>query len=89
MVRRVPLLRLFGGGDVIREPSTRRLYRSREHRLFAGVAGGIADYLGVDPTVVRALWVIGGLLMAPMTAPVALLVYLVLAAALPEEPREE
>ena len=32
---------------------TRRLYRSRTNRMIFGVAGGIAEYLDVDPTLVR------------------------------------
>lgn len=64
----------------------RRLYRSRRNRMLFGVAGGIGEYLGVDPTVVRVLWVIGGVLMLPMTGPVALLLYLILALIIPEEP---
>ncbi len=36
----------------------RRLYRSRSDRMVAGVAGGMADYLGIDPTIVRILWVL-------------------------------
>ena len=36
---------------------TRRLTRSRNGKI-AGVCEGIADYLGVDPTFVRLLWVI-------------------------------
>ena len=36
---------------------TRRLVRSRTGKI-AGVCEGIADYVGVDPTFVRLLWVI-------------------------------
>lgn len=36
----------------------RRLYRSRNQRMLAGVCGGIAEYLNVDPTLIRLLWVI-------------------------------
>lgn len=57
--------------------------------MLAGVAGGIADYLGIDPTIVRVLWVVGGLLMPMMTAPFALLLYLVLALVIPPEPPRE
>ena len=32
---------------------TKRLYRSRHDRMVAGVAGGVAAYLGVDPLFVR------------------------------------
>jgi phage shock protein C len=36
----------------------KRLHRSREDRMLAGVAGGMAEYLGIDPTIVRLLWVL-------------------------------
>jgi phage shock protein C len=59
----------------------RRLYRSRTDRQLAGVAGGIADYLDIDPTVIRVLWVIsiffGG---------IGLLLYIILAFVMPLEP---
>jgi phage shock protein PspC (stress-responsive transcriptional regulator) len=32
---------------------TKRLYRSRTNRMLCGVAGGIAEYFDVDPTIVR------------------------------------
>ncbi len=36
----------------------RRLSRSRTDRVVAGVAGGMAEYLDIDPTIVRILWVL-------------------------------
>jgi phage shock protein PspC (stress-responsive transcriptional regulator) len=56
--------------------------------MFLGVAGGIADYFGIDPTLVRIVWVIAALVMAPMTAPGALVLYLILGLIVPESPRE-
>ncbi len=35
-----------------------RLRRSRRHRIIAGVAGGIAEWLGVPVALVRLLWLI-------------------------------
>jgi phage shock protein PspC (stress-responsive transcriptional regulator) len=35
-----------------------RLYRSRRNRMIAGVCGGIGEYLKVDPTFIRLLWVL-------------------------------
>ena len=35
-----------------------RLYRSRDDRIIAGVAGGVAERLGIDPSLVRILWVL-------------------------------
>lgn len=34
------------------------LVRSRSHVMIAGVCGGIAEWLGWDPTLVRAVYVI-------------------------------
>jgi phage shock protein C len=47
----------------------RHLYRSRDH-MIAGVAGGLGDYIGVDPSIVRTAWVVlailtGGILVVP------------------------
>ena len=36
----------------------RQLYRSRNDRKLGGVAGGLANYLGIDPTVVRIAFVV-------------------------------
>jgi phage shock protein C len=35
----------------------RRLYRSIRDRMLGGVCGGLANYLNVDPTIIRLLWV--------------------------------
>ena len=35
------------------------LTRSRSNRMIAGVCAGLADYLNIDPTVVRLLFVLG------------------------------
>lgn len=59
-----------------------RLYRSRSERMVAGVAGGIADYAEVDPTIVRLIWVAALL----TTGPLALLLYLLCAIVIPREP---
>ncbi|HEY3390105.1 MAG TPA: PspC domain-containing protein [Prolixibacteraceae bacterium] len=36
--------------------SPKRLTRSLKDRMLAGVCGGIADYMAVDPTVVRLVF---------------------------------
>src|SRR5205809_870084 len=38
------------------QPTRRRLTRGH-HRVFAGVAAGLAEYLDLDATLVRVLWV--------------------------------
>ena len=66
--------------------TSRRFYRSRDHRMIAGVAGGIAEYLGIDPLIVRVLWVVAAIAMLPVTAPLLLVLYLALAVMVPLGP---
>ena len=61
----------------------KRLYRSRTNRMWAGVAGGLGDYLNVDPTVIRLVFVLLGLLAFGT----GLILYLILWVILPEEGR--
>ncbi|HXF51299.1 MAG TPA: PspC domain-containing protein [Dehalococcoidia bacterium] len=63
---------------------TKRLYRSRDERMLAGVCGGIAEYLDADPTIVRVAFVVATL----FTWPMAILLYLALAFIMPERPEE-
>jgi phage shock protein C len=37
---------------------SRKLYRSRNRRMVAGVCGGLADYFNIDATVIRVLFLI-------------------------------
>jgi phage shock protein C len=59
-----------------------RLYRSRDDRMLAGVAGGLAELWGADPSLVRVIWA----LLVVFTGGVALIVYIVMAIVIPEEP---
>ena len=69
--------------------SRQRLYRSRTHRVIAGVCGGIADYFGISPNLVRALFVIAPLVLPVIGVPAAALLYIVMAVVVPEEPITE
>jgi phage shock protein PspC (stress-responsive transcriptional regulator) len=59
----------------------RRLVRSTSDRMIAGVCGGLAEYLGIDPVFVRLAFVIGELATAGAGG---LIVYIVLWAVMPE-----
>jgi phage shock protein C len=59
----------------------RKLYRSRTDRTIAGVCGGLAEYFGLDPTIVRLIFVIMFLIGGH-----GLLVYLILWVLMPEKP---
>lgn len=37
---------------------SKKLYRSNRNKMLAGVCGGLAEYLNLDPTVVRLGWVL-------------------------------
>ncbi|HYK96496.1 MAG TPA: PspC domain-containing protein [Candidatus Dormibacteraeota bacterium] len=58
-----------------------RLYRSRTDRMLFGVAGGMADWLDLDPSVVRLVWAL--LIVA---GGVGLVLYIIAAIVVPEEP---
>ena len=59
-----------------------RLYRSLDDRVIAGVAGGMAEMWDLDPSLVRLGWVV----LTPLTAGFTILLYVVLALVVPEEP---
>ncbi len=58
----------------------KKLYRIRQGRKVCGVCQGVAQYLEVDVTVVRVLWVV-----ATLCCSVGFWAYLVCAIALPDK----
>ena len=36
----------------------KRLYRSRKSKIIAGVCGGVAEYLNIDPTIARIIAIV-------------------------------
>lgn len=38
--------------------NTRKLYKIEQGRKVDGVCGGIAEFLDIDPTIVRLIWII-------------------------------
>jgi phage shock protein C len=36
----------------------RKLYRSRENKILAGVCGGLGEYFQIDPVIIRLLWIV-------------------------------
>lgn len=58
----------------------KKLYRSVTDRKIAGVCGGVAKYLNMDPTVIRVLWAIISLF-----AFVGVVAYIACALIIPEE----
>ena len=61
------------------------LRRSRRHKMIAGVCGGIAEWLGWDPTLVRVLYVVISIVSIAFPG---ILVYLLLWIIMPKAPKE-
>lgn len=59
-----------------------RLYRSPTDRVIAGVAGGLAEWMHVDPSIVRVAWVV----LTVLSGGILLLVYLVMMIVVPLPP---
>ncbi len=58
------------------------LRRSKRHRILAGVCGGLAEWLGWDPTLVRVLYVVVSIFSAAFPG---ILAYIILWILMPEE----
>jgi len=58
-----------------------RLYRSRSERMFLGVAGGLAEWFGVDPAFVRVAFV-----LLALPGGIGIVLYLAMAIIVPERP---
>ena len=61
----------------------KKLYKSKKDKKIFGVCGGVAEYLGIDPTIVRVLW-----LATILFGGVGVLVYLICALVIPDNPNE-
>lgn len=47
-----------GGSGMEHGMQHRRLYRSTRNRVFAGVCGGLGEYLQIDPGLLRIIWLL-------------------------------
>ena len=61
---------------------SKKLFRSRANRLIGGVCAGLGEYFGIDPTVVRVVFVLGALLGVGSFV----VLYIILLLIVPEEP---
>ncbi|EFI84813.1 PspC domain-containing protein [Listeria grayi] len=62
----------------------RKLYRSTYDKKLAGVCGGLADYFGIDATLVRLLWIVASLIFGS-----GILLYILAAIIIPADPDSE
>ena len=58
----------------------KKLYRSKEDRMLAGVCGGIGEYFGIDSTLVRILWI-----LLSLGGGAGILLYIICAIVVPEK----
>ena len=59
----------------------KKLYRIQEGRKLAGVCGGVAEYLNIDPTVVRVIWA-----LCRLWGGMGIVAYILCAVIMPEKP---
>ena len=62
----------------------KKLYKSNQNKMIDGVCGGIAEYFGIDPTLIR----LGAVLLTCAEPFSGLLVYIVAVIIVPEKPLE-
>lgn len=62
------------------EISMKKLYKSSTDKKIAGVCGGIAEYLNIDSTIVRLIWVFFAIFVGA-----GLLAYIIAALVMPKE----
>ena len=63
----------------------RRLYKSATDKVIGGVAGGVAEFFDLDPTIVRVVWA----LLAVLTGGGLFLLYIVMWIVVPTSPEGE
>lgn len=60
----------------------KKLYRSSNDKMLSGVCAGIANFFGIDPTIVRVIYAILSLITSGVPGVV---LYIVLAVIMPED----
>lgn len=61
----------------------KKLYRSRDAKMIAGVCGGLGKFFGIDPTIIRIIYIVLALFT---TAFPGIILYIILMFVIPEEP---
>ncbi|MBN9746824.1 PspC domain-containing protein [Amycolatopsis sp. A1MSW2902] len=61
---------IAGMTDNVQAAPAKKIFRSRSDRMLTGVCGGWANYLNVDPSMVRIAAVAGAVLSAGVILPV-------------------
>ena len=64
--------------------NNKKLYKSNTDKKLAGVCGGIAEYLNIDSTVIRIIWIISSFAIGT-----GLIAYIICALVMPNQPINE
>ena len=64
--------------------NNKKLYKSNTDKKIAGVCGGIAEYLNIDSTVIRIIWIISSFAIGT-----GLIAYIICALVMPNQPINE
>ncbi|PIR89500.1 MAG: hypothetical protein COU07_01200 [Candidatus Harrisonbacteria bacterium CG10_big_fil_rev_8_21_14_0_10_40_38] len=62
----------------------KKLYKSKDNKVFSGVMGGIGEYFGVDPILIRAGYVFLSIITGVFPG---ILAYILLVFVIPEKPK--
>lgn len=62
----------------------KRLYRSKNNKILAGVCGGLAEYFGVDPTIIRIAYLVISLIISPLFLG-GVVIYIIAAIIIPQD----
>ena len=62
----------------------KRLYRSNDKKVIAGIAGGLGEYLDVDPVIIRII-----LVLITIFHGIGILIYIIMWIAVPENPNKK
>lgn len=58
----------------------KKLVRNKESKMICGVCGGIGEYLSIDPTVIRILWIV----LSFASVGMGILMYFIVAVVMPD-----
>jgi len=65
----------------------KKLYRSDENKIFAGVCGGIGEHTDIDPVIIRLIWVLLSLFAG--LGLLGLIAYLIAVLIIPAKPEKK
>jgi len=61
----------------------KKLYRSRNNKILAGICGGLGEYFQIDPVIIRLLWIVLSLIWG-----FGVILYIIAIFIIPPEPQE-